>query len=480
MTNIVLIVMDTARADVVQPLSEQTPMPKLAEFAQRGTTFTSVHTNAPWTLPSHGTLFTGQYPSVHQAHANRKTFDHDPTLAQRLQDQGYNTIAISNNTWIGEEFGFDRGFEEFLSTWQVFQEGVDFSDVARTEQSLLNQLRGVARKFSGNPLKNVVNLLYGRFVRKRNDDGAKRTNDFVAENLDTWLADRPLFLFVNYLEPHLEYRPPDQFAREYLPENVSVDQAHEINQDAWGYITGDIDMTDRDFEILRSLYEAELAYLDKRIAELHELFVESDAADETIFIITGDHGENIGDYGLMDHQYSLHQSLLDVPLVIFGPKFDAEKMVERPVQLADIFPTVLDIANIPIPDTLPGQSIVEQKAIPDNRPLFAEYLAPQPEIETLLDQYDCQNDVWKYDRRLRSIYKDGWRYVRGSDGSEWLFDTVRCEGEVKNRVDEAPAVREDLEQRLDLWVDTLPSVRDDDTVISPSTEQRLEDLGYLQ
>jgi arylsulfatase A-like enzyme len=478
MDNIVLIVMDTARADMVGLLDDETPMPKLSTLAENGAVFPRAHANAPWTLPSHGTLFSGQYPSVHQAHAARKLFDYEPTLAQLLQGEGYKTVSVSNNTWISEEFGFDRGFDEFYATWQLFQDSVDFGDVARTESGVVNQLRGIARKFEGNPIKNIANLVYGKFLRKNNDDGAKRTNNIVADNLDGWLSNEPLFLFINYLEPHLEYRPPARLSKQYLPAGVSVSDAKEVNQDAWKYITGETEMPQRDFDILRGLYRAELAYLDERIAELRDLFAEHGVEDETTFIVTGDHGENIGEHGLMDHQYSLHKTLLNVPLLISGPATANGEVVQKPVELVDLVPTVLDLADVSPPSELPGYSLLSSEDISPNRPLFAEYLAPQPDIQTLLNRYDCPKDVQKYDRQLRSVIRDEQKYIRGSDGSEWLFDLEH--GESENLVEQRSTTYDQLATVLDSWVNELPETNSQEASMSQSTEQRLEDLGYLQ
>lgn len=478
MDNIVLIVMDTARADAVDLHSDQTPMPRLAEFAQKGTSFSQAHANAPWTLPSHGTIFSGQYPSRHQAHADRKQFDYEPTLAQLLGREGYRSVAVSNNTWISREFGFDRGFDEFYTSWQLFQNGVDFGDVARTESGTIDKFCGILRKFEGNPVKNIANLVYGQFFRKRNDDGASRTNQIVAKNIDEWTTDKPLFLFINYLEPHLEYHPPDSFSEQYLPAGVTPTEASRVNQDAWGYITGEVKMTERDFEILRGLYRAEIAYLDKRIAELRRLFDEQGVLDETTFIITGDHGENIGEHGLMDHQYSLHQTLLNVPLTMVGSSVPGGELVQKPVGLVDLVPTVLDIAGASTGDDLPGYSLTKPESIPNNRTLFAEYLAPQPAIETLRERYNCKSKVNRYDRRLRAVIQGHWKYVRGSDGSEWLFNLEK--GETKNFVEKEPTQYDELVETLDDWVAGLPETANEDIPMSGSTEQRLEDLGYLQ
>lgn len=222
------------------------------------------------------------------------------TLAETFQRADYETVAVSNNTWISEEFGFARGFDTFQKTWQYVQSDTDLGEIARTKEGT-DKLRAVANKLTdGNPLTNITNAIYGQFLRKQKDDGAKQTNEWVAD----WLRDRddtsPFFLFINYLEPHLEYRPPEEFTEGFLPEGVSYDEAMDVPQDAWSYIAGKTEMTEREFEILRALYRAELAYLDHRIAELKRSLEDAGEWEDTVFVVTGDHGENIGDHGLME------------------------------------------------------------------------------------------------------------------------------------------------------------------------------------
>lgn len=505
--NLVLIVLDTARADEVFSRGPDGPaMPTLRSLAEAGTRFTDATANAPWTLPSHATLFTGETPTVHGAHAAHKYFDYSPTLAEQLDQAGYHTIAVSNNTWISGEFGFDRGFAEFLTTWRLFQDTVDFSSVARKHNGLLSQLRGVASEFRGNPVKNVLNLLYGKFFRKRRDDGAARTNRLITDRIEDWLAGpEPLFLFVNYLEPHLEYRPPRSYATAWLPDDISYDEAMAVNQDAWACITGIVEMSDRDFRALRALYRAELAYLDDQLADLLSTFTEAGAREETVFVVTGDHGEHIGEYGLMDHQYSLSRELLSVPLVVDGPRFSGGGEVSSPVQLADVPATMLDLASVggydrsadgdpdeatsPLDTALDPRSLVDPSTLPNRRPLYAEYLAPQPPLESLRERYDPPRDISQYDRRLRAGRLGGAKLVAASDGTDSVINREAGDdvdttlgapqtGTADATVD--PAVTAELRARLESWVDTLPSVADEDTEMDAAARARLEDLGYLQ
>ena len=475
--NIVLIVMDTARSVDVGIKSGPDTMPFLDTFAGCGTAFTSAQANSPWTLPSHATLFSGQLTNGHNTHAGNLTFNKTDTMAAQLRDIGYMTLAISNNTWISPEFGFDTGFEEFLTTWKLYQEGADFGGVSQTRSGIKDTLRGVVRAWEGNPVKNVANLLFGRFLRRRQDDGAQRTNQLI----EKWLNDiqSPLFLFVNYLEPHLPYNPPDENVREWLPDNATVGEARSVNQDAWAYITGEETMDARDFELLRALYRGELAYLDERLAELHDLFArETDR--ETVFFIVGDHGENIGDHGLMDHQYSLAESLLSVPLISAGGPFDGGNVVETPVQIADLYPTILDVATNDAPDDVIGMSLCQTENIDDERPLFAEYVTPQPAIDTLRERYDVTKDLDMYDRALQSVRRGVYKLVRGSDGSRHLYDLRKDPAGNQDVSDENLAAVETLDALLDSQLGPPEIAGRDDRELNQGVTDRLEDLGYLR
>jgi len=479
--NIVLIVMDTARADVFSPGEDAALDPPI-----EGRRYTNAFASAPWTLPSHAGLFTGTYSSNHGAHAGHKRLSDDhPTLAGALSDGGYETVAVSNNTWISEEFGFARGFETFHKTWQYVQTETDLGEVARTQEGT-DKLRGVARKIlDGNPITNLANAVYGQFFRRRNDEGAKATNEWV----DDWLADRedsrPFFLFVNYLEPHLEYRPPREFAEAYLPEGVSYEEAMNVPQDAWAYIAGDLELGEREFEILRGLYRAELAYLCERIRELRSSLEAAGEWEDTVVVVTGDHGENIGDHGLMDHQYCLYDTLLHVPLFVHGPGFD-EGEEDRLVQLTDLAPTLLDAAGIDaavMGEGLQGTSFHPEADRDEPREqVIAEYLSPQPSMEALEKRVgDLSPEIERYDRSLRAIRSGEYKLVRGSDGTRELYHVATDPDEREDLAETHPETVTDLEAELDDWLSSFDHADASGSVaMSQSTQDRLEDLGYLQ
>lgn len=485
--NVVLLVMDTARAADILPLADaKQSFPHMNRLAKAGTEYTRTFASAPWTLPSHACLFTGTHSSKHGAHAGYKRLSAEPTtLAEVFADNGYETVAISNNTWISEEFGFARGFETFHKTWQYVQSNTDLGEVARTKEGT-EKLWAVARKLAeGNPLTNVANAIYGQFLRKQHDDGAKATNKWIKEWLDSRDDSRSFFLFINYLEPHLEYRPPEKFTDPFLPKGVSYDEAMDVPQDAWAYIAGKTEMTDRDFEVLRGLYRAELAYLDHRIGELKASLEATGEWEDTVFVVTGDHGENIGDHGLMDHQYCLYDTLLHVPLLIHGGAFTGGGRNDRLVQLTDLAPTLLDAAGIDAPEAREGFQGVSFHPDADTGPreyAIAEYMAPQPSMEALEQRVGkLSEEVYKYDRSLRTIRTSDYKFIRGSNGSRELYHVANDSDERGDIVDEKSEIADELETQLDDWLGSFEHATTSGSVsMSQSTKDRLEDLGYLQ
>lgn len=483
--NVVIIVMDTAKSSSVANLRRRKNT-ELSDISDEGSAYNNSLAASPWSLPSHASIFTGLYASKHGAHAGYKQLDHhDSYLPALFERAGYETVGVSNNTWISGEFGFAEGFETFHKTWQYVQSDTDLGEIARTREGT-EKFHALANRLTdGNPLTNITNAIYGQFLRKQDDDGAKQTNEWVADWLDTRDDSRPFFLFINYLEPHLEYRPPEEFAEQFLPDDVSYKEAMNISQDAWEYVANKTEMSERDFEILRALYRAELAYLNERIGELRQYLEDAGEWEDTIFVVTGDHGENIGDHGLMDHQYCLYDTLLHVPLIIHGGAFMGGGTNDRLVQLTDLAPTLLDAADIDAPEAREGFQGVSFHPDADTEPreyAIAEYMAPQPSMDALEKRVgELPKEVYKYDRSLRAIRSTDYKLIRRSDGSRELYHIVEDPEEKNDLADEKPKTVDELESRLDDWLHSFEHADASGSVsMSQSTKDRLEDLGYIQ
>ncbi len=484
--NILLIVMDTARAQQFSCYGyEHETTPTVDRLAGEGTVFGNAIATSPWTLPSHASIFTGTYPSRHGAHASHMYLDPEyRTLAEVLSRAGYQTLGLSNNFWLSETFGMHRGFGRFLKTWQVIQASTDTTRI----NEILKSTRGLKRLTElfkamqeGNFWVNSINGIYGKFLFKRYDDGARRTNGIIRKWLQAdWDRQGPFFIFVNYFEPHLKYWPPKEFRTRFLTGDPA--RIRRVNQNPWRYISGVVDMSEEDFDVLRALYDGEICYLDMRIRETVNLLESMGILDDTVIIITSDHGDNIGEHGLMDHQYNLYDTVLRVPLVVrFPGEFEKGKRDQRQVQLVDLLPTLLDLLELwdeELREQIQGRSLLERW---EDRFAVSEYISPIPTMEALKRRVPESTDViYKYNRGLCSIRTQRFKLIHATDGNHEFYDLRQDPDELNNRYAESPEELRPLEELLTRW---LASFRAKEKREAPELDEdikkRLEGLGYL-
>lgn len=486
--NVLLVVLDTTRALDVAPVAPSVT-PVLAELGEQGTTYTNAFTSAPWTLPSHASLFTGTYTSRHGAHGDHPELDGDlRTLAEVFQDAGYDTAGISNNTWVAEEFGLERGFETYYRTWQRVDSKTDAGEL-RHADGVREKARRLRKLLAdGDPLATLVNVVYDQFEDRHGDDGAAQTTDWIGDWVENRKREDPFFLFANYLEPHLSYRPPRSHATSFLPEGWSYDEAMAISQDPRPYDVGKRTLSADEAAALRGLYRGELAYLDEQLGRLRQRLIRSGEWEDTVVVVTGDHGENLGDYGHLGHQYSIADTLLHVPLVVCGGAFDGGGVDDALVQPLDLAPTLLDATGVQDSHArrqFQGRSFHPDADTSPRTRAVAEYVAPQPPVSTLEEHFeDLPPEVKDFDRTLRAIRTDEWKLVRASDGTLELYDvsgppTATDETDDCARVH--PDVGDGLEADLEEWLTSFDGTTASGEVsMTDATEQRLTELGYLQ
>ncbi|WP_227380769.1 sulfatase [Haladaptatus halobius] len=458
--NVVVVVLDTVRGLDTVP-AEKTFIPTLASLTREGTEYRHAFTSAPWTLPAHAGLFTGTYSSKHNTHGKHHTLDSSlTTLPEIFSSEGYDTFGISNNTWISDEFGFDRGFDSFNHGWT--------SSELQCERSLLDI---------------AVNDTDERPVLN-GDDGAQKTTTEAIDWLSTRRSRQPFFLFLNYIDAHFEYTPPKQFVADRLPSGYDYNQALNILHDPRKYDVDEVTLTEEEFATLRTLYRAEITYLDANVRKLIDGIKAVGEWEDTILIVTSDHGENIGEHGFLGHQYNIYDTLLHVPLIITGGSFNETSNTDQLVQLPDLAPTLLDEVNIDAPamrEQFQGRSFHPSSTAIEREYIISEYIAPQPSIKTLEQRFtELPPDLYTFDRSLRAIRTFDYKLIRGSDGSRELYNINVNPAETKNIIQENPEIAEFLEDKLDRW---LASFEQKLTQTSPSisseSRERLRDLGYL-
>lgn len=477
--NVIFIVLDTARSKSFSCYGyPRSTTPNIDRIAQESVIFENALSASPWTLPSHASMFTGLYPSSHGCHEKHKFLNPDlNTIPKVLKSLGYKTFGISNNTWVSKNFGFDEGFDKFINLWQLLQSETDLA--APTSKGMDKYLKALKVMLHGNPMTNIVNGLYGKFFWRRYDYGARRINRILKKIIKKeFEKSQPFFLFINYLEPHLTYKAPEPYFGRFLPKNSTKNEARAVKQDAWAYMGGLLPLKGKDHELLTALYDGEIAYLDYRIGEIYNFLSEKKLLDNSLLIITSDHGENIGEHSLMDHQYCLYDTLLKVPLIIRYPAlFKPGERNSDIVQTVDLFPTLLEILELKDIPGIEGVSLLKNNA---DRFALSEYLAPQPSMEAIFRKYP-KGDFRKYDRSLFSLRTRDWKLIVSSDGCDELYNISEDPEETSNLINVLPDVYKELRKKIEDWQGRkqFGIKEEDDINISDEIKKRLESLGYF-
>ena len=481
--NVLIVVADTARMDDAYS-RDPLVMPTLLELGEEGHRFEQAFASAPWTLPSHAGLFTGVYSSRHGAHGGHPYLDDDHlTLAEAFEQSGFETLAASNNTWISGEFGFDRGFSTFWRGWQYVQSADDVGSFLHELGPAQRAKAALKSLVDGNPIVNVLNALYTHRHRSRGDYGGQRTTDRLISWLETRNRDAPFFAFVNYLEPHIVYAPPAEYATPFLPSGSSYREARALRQEPRAYDVGEYELTDHELAMLRGLYRGELAYVDAQLARIRETLQATGQWEETLVVVLGDHGENIGDHGFLGHQYNIYDTLIHVPLVVAGGPFHGGKRVDDLVQLIDIAPTVLDATGTEAPEF--REQIQGKSFHPDHTStreyVVSEYMAPQPPVETLAERYGpLPGFVNNFDRGLRTMRTMDEKLIIGTDGHIEFYDIRADPAEANECSAKAEERVRQLQDVLENWLAGFDEPQKQGAVnISDETQDRLAQLGYM-
>jgi len=440
--------------------------PNIDKIASEGTLYENAISAAPWTLPSHASIFTGLYPSEHNTHSRHAFLDPKyPTIAENLTQLGYTTVGFSNNPYVSAFYGLSRGFNEFELI------GLDkrfFKNNTLDIQSFLrnSSCRGIKRYLEfikailheGNPLKNIFNVIYIKFQNNKikrflGDDGAHITNKKIKSWIKRNYNNMPFFIFVNYIECHVPYSPPF----EYRKNKLTFWRDLRINQDSNGYNFKQFKLSDKEFKILESLYDAELEYLDHRIGEIYRFLSEEGILDDTVIIITSDHGENIGDHGLFGHILSVHDTVVHVPLIIRYPEiFPAGKRVKQRVQSHDIFKTIMDIVDKN--NDIKGHSLlVESIENNPDRIIISELMGLNVAVDLSKAQEKYPDvDVYAYDFGLKAVYLDKYKYIKHLDnGQNELYILSEDPDERKNVIKEHPDLAKILDETISKWVEDI-------------------------
>ena len=422
--------------------------PNLARLAEDGIVFTEGVSHGPATPYAFPSVFTSTLPLDHGGY---ERLSEDRTLvSEALSRAGWRSVGVHANPWLGEKYGYGRGYTEYRDVGEFGLPGLE-----PARQFLLDN-------FSlDHPIYQAAQYVY-RYAQKplRAVTGGAAEIEVAHEALEE--ADDEAFVWTHLLEPHAPYTPPKRHREAVGVPEVDANPAQLVTRAQHEPES----FTERERQIVRGLYAASVRHADEKADTLLET-----VDDDTLVIVTADHGEALFEHGQVGHEPNLHDELIHVPFLIRPPRSVESNTdtVDTQVRHIDIAPTILDYAGVDPPASYRGRSLrpaIEGDDL-DEEPAISE-VASTPTEPGRLAPDALQVAVRTPQRKL--IYADG--EIEGFDRRD---DPGECDPIGEPAGEEWDALRAALDDRLAAIeiADTAATERDEDV------QQRLRDLGYI-
>jgi arylsulfatase A-like enzyme len=420
---VVLVSIDTLRRDHVSVYGyRRKTTPSLANLAEDSVVFHDAVSTSSWTLPAHASLLTSLNPSFHGAVDLHQGLSASlPGLPRLLQEHGFFTQAMVTHLYLSEQYGFGTGFDRHA-----------FMPETRAQQ--------------------VTDRAVGFLTSKGDED---------------------FFLFLHYYDPHWHYDPP-------APYNRTFDPTYEGTATGvwWDFKDKTRESIDpRDLHHIVALYDGEIRYTDRHLERLFREMKRLGVYDKAMIIVTSDHGEEFLDHGGWEHQKTLYEEQIRVPLIVKLPhsRHKGQRVLQQ-VSLIDIPPTVLDYLGLPKQDSFQGESVLSLLDGAEPRMTTA-----WSETEHTLDGSHkiAFRRGYSGDKAIFSLFGED----RSQDGLE-LFGLSEDPGESSNLAAEGGVSLEEkwleLEQYLSLLAEwRLHSKPSAPVELTPEQLDKLRALGYV-
>ena len=391
--NVLFVVMDTVRADHCSVYGyPRATTPNLVALARESTAYTDAWSPAGWTAPAHASMFTGLRPEHHGLNLGNRLFlpETSSTLAENLAAAGYHTYGASGSPVVSPTFGLVQGFQGF--------------DLVMEED--------------GHEPEEIYRLALVE-IRRATAEG------------------RPFFVFLNDFRAHLTYIPSAESRQAFLPpdatpEEVEAGMAYGQPAAVRQIAESGPPPSPREIEILTALYDGEIRDVDSSLGKFLDVLRADGTLDQTLVIVTSDHGENLGDHGMMSHILSLHRSVRRVPLLIRHPgHFESGARVSATVRLEDLFPTVLEVCGLEVPEGLDGTSLRGVEGGRLSRAIHGPFKLAAGAAGA--GHVPAPGASGPYSGSLKAVFDGQLHLIAGSDGKEELYDVRADPAEEVNR-----------------------------------------------
>lgn len=347
---ILLISVDCLRADLLEKKGRDNRYPKIEELAEEGVSYNNCFTHYPATGGMVPGLFYSRYPW--ESGPQNQWLQEEPSLQSKLKEFGFECASIHTNPFLTRFYNWEKGFDYFF-------DDIDFQP---NENSLLSKL--------GSKLWRAK-----RWIRYKGTSASTSEINEVAKNWVEKNKDRKMFLHLHYMDLHEPYFPQKNSYNQITSEKLSLKEKvkslflqRELIRNKMG-IQG---LDERDREFIFNLYRACLRDVDREISSFLEFLRREELLDNTLVVLTSDHGQGFGEHGFFGHM-ELYDEVLNIPL-IFWSKDKRIKLNHKPTnqcRLVDVAPTILDILDNPVPSSFNGKSLAENKS---NRKVLASFM----------------------------------------------------------------------------------------------------------
>lgn len=424
MENVILITIDALRADHLPFMGyKRNTSTFLHKMAKEGTIFTRAFSNSCWTAAAFPSIFSSDYPVL----GDKYGIDNRIVIQEILKDRGYQTAAFHSNPWLSKHHKYDKGFdyfEDYLDKSYIESEGKNSrarikKHVGKFIQTYncLYTIFNILRRTKSLLLPNKYNVPY--------IDALTLTNDVIS-----WLKNRrkePFFLWVHYMDPHdpQVYAPLPNKIQAPLNKGELKKRLHRTNGSERICVNCLADFINR--------YDSRIRYVDYAIENLFAYLGKNNILDNSLLIITADHGEEFLDHGNFGHLPKLYDELIHVPLIIKGPNIPKSKKIDKLVQHLDIAPTILDMLDFSVPKSFLGENLFEET---ERQGIISEV---SNELRT--------NEIDLSKRKVAYRTKE-WKYIYSADGKDELYNIKEDPREERNLAFERRGKAEEYESKI--------------------------------
>jgi len=364
------------------------------------------------------------------------------SLAEALVKVGFYTIGFHSNPFLSKKFGWSKGFKEFYDFMEKVKSPAGLVVRSYGLRRLVLRMLGRILSGSNRQIWALINRVYYRIKGfELPYIESKELNKFVMRWARRFDKEKRLFMWVHYMDVHNPFVPPEPWLKDFSSRDEAFFFNLEVNPE---------NPSKEDIKKLRQLYIGEVGYVMYAISELLEFLEEGKLLEDSLFIITADHGEAFMEHNKLGHAYDiLYNEVLHVPLLIYG--LDEEGVIEEPVQLMDLAPTILDILGVKCPRTFMGRSFYPliRGEEWEERPIFSESAVP--------DLINLRYDTSRY---IVSVIYKGWKliydFIHDKRPRLELYNLKRDFDEHVNLVENEPEVVKEL---LGLIKDHLKEIK---------------------